>query len=276
MLTFIIYHRDQTVSSFLFKRWWAHCLHIYIVWKDTGSLLWVSQNLSLTPCCNCSRVFRAKLGKAIYQTVQSYSPQQSSYIFSSLSEGDGRLMSYGGVRLDEEMRWGRGSTGASYRYNLLLYNITWCQHWGRRSLCKAQMTWSHWKLHRVELEMINWFEGITPNSAKKICNSWCQWFIVSFIRINLLIVLVKAFSTFKFVRQTENNTFTFVNYLQPVVAPFLPLITVQVLTLWPICWTVCHSCQGQHIDLWHFVKLGVHIQSIFIPNPSISDANSGQ
>ena len=67
-------------------------------------------------------MFRAKLGKAIYQTVQSYSPQQSSYIFSSLSEGDGRLMSYGGVRLDEEMRWGRGSTGASYRYNLLLYN----------------------------------------------------------------------------------------------------------------------------------------------------------
>ena len=47
------------------------------------------------------RVFRAKLGKAIYQAVQSYSPQRSSYIFSSLSEGDDWLMRYGGGRLDE-------------------------------------------------------------------------------------------------------------------------------------------------------------------------------
>ena len=48
-------------------------------------------------------MFRAKLEKAIYQAVQSYSPQRSSYIFSSLSEGDpDPLMRYGGgVRLDE-------------------------------------------------------------------------------------------------------------------------------------------------------------------------------
>ena len=57
LLTFIIYHRYQAVSSFLFKWCWAHCLQISeghritVKVKKTRTI-----QLLLTPCSNCSCV----------------------------------------------------------------------------------------------------------------------------------------------------------------------------------------------------------------------------